>query len=53
LISEGSLGIEMGFTLDDLALSIHPHPTFPEALAEAAEAALGKAIHIYQPKEKK
>ena len=50
LISEASLGIEMGFTLDDLALTIHPHPTFPEAMMEAAEAALGKAIHIWQPK---
>lgn len=50
LISEGALGLEMGITLDDLALTIHPHPTFPEALAEAAEAALGKAIHLYQKK---
>ena len=50
LISEAALGIEMGFTLDDLALTIHPHPTFPEAMMEAAEAALGKAIHIWQGK---
>lgn len=50
LISEAALGMEMGFTLEDLALTIHPHPTFPEALMEAAEVALGKAIHIWQPK---
>jgi dihydrolipoamide dehydrogenase len=46
LISEASLAIEMGATLDDIALTIHPHPTMPEAIMEAAENALGKAIHI-------
>ncbi len=50
MISSAALGIEMGFTLEDLALTIHPHPTFPEALAEAAEATLGRAIHIFQNK---
>lgn len=50
LISEAALGMEMGMTLDDLALTIHPHPTFPEALPEAAEATLGKAIHLFQKK---
>lgn len=52
LISEGVLAIEMGATLEDLALSIHPHPTLPEGLMEAAEAALGKAIHILTPKRR-
>ncbi|MCI2431170.1 dihydrolipoyl dehydrogenase, partial [Candidatus Acetothermia bacterium] len=52
LISEAVLAIEMGATLEDLALSIHPHPTLPEGLMEAAEAALGKAIHIINPKKK-
>ncbi|PSN84222.1 dihydrolipoyl dehydrogenase [Candidatus Marsarchaeota G2 archaeon ECH_B_SAG-F08] len=46
LISELSLAIEMGATLEDLSSTIHPHPTFPEALMEAAEAAQGKAIHV-------
>jgi len=46
LISEAALAIEMGATLDDLALTVHPHPTLPEALMEASEAAKGKAIHI-------
>ena len=46
LISEGTLAIEMGATLEDIALTIHPHPTLPETLMEAAENALGKAIHI-------
>jgi dihydrolipoamide dehydrogenase len=52
LISEAVLAIEMGATLEDLALSIHPHPTLPEGLMEAAEAALGRAIHILMPKRK-
>ena len=46
LISELSLAMEMGATVEDLALTVHPHPTFPEAIMEAAEAALGAAIHI-------
>lgn len=46
LISEGALAIEMGATIEDIALTIHPHPTLPEGIMEAAEAAMGKAIHI-------
>lgn len=46
LISEGALAIEMGATLEDIALTIHPHPTLPETIMEAAENALGRAIHI-------
>lgn len=46
LISELALAIEMGATLEDLALTVHPHPTFPEGLMEAAERALGRAIHV-------
>jgi dihydrolipoamide dehydrogenase len=49
LISEAALAIEMGATLDDLALTVHPHPTLPEALMEATEAAKGKAINILNP----
>jgi dihydrolipoamide dehydrogenase len=52
MISEAVVAIEMGATLEDLALSIHPHPTLPEGLMEAAEAALGKAIHILTPKRR-
>jgi len=50
LISEAALAIKMGTTLDDLALTIHPHPTLSESLMEAAEATMGKAIHIFNPK---
>jgi dihydrolipoamide dehydrogenase len=46
LISEAALALEMGATLEDLALTVHPHPTMPEAIMEAAEAAKGRAIHI-------
>jgi dihydrolipoamide dehydrogenase len=48
LISEAALAIEMGARLQDLALTIHPHPTLGETMMEAAEAALGHAIHIIQ-----
>jgi dihydrolipoamide dehydrogenase len=50
IISEGALAVEMGATLEDIGFTIHPHPTLPEAIMEAAEAAKGKAIHIYQRK---
>jgi dihydrolipoamide dehydrogenase len=52
LIGEAVLAIEMGAQLEDLAASIHPHPTLSEALAEAAEVALERAIHIYHPRLK-
>ena len=50
LISEGALAIEMGATVEDLALTVHPHPTLPETLMEAAEATLGHPIHIFKPR---
>ncbi len=46
LISEGALAIEMCAVLQDLALTVHPHPTLPEAVREAASVALGEAIHV-------
>ncbi|MDG6977758.1 MAG: dihydrolipoyl dehydrogenase [Nitrososphaerota archaeon] len=45
LISEAALAIEMGATVDDIALTMHPHPTLPEAIMEAAESAAGRPIH--------
>lgn len=48
LISEAALAIEMGARLEDLAMTIHPHPTLGETMMEAAEATLGHAIHIIQ-----
>ena len=52
LIGEGVIALEMGATLEDIGLSIHPHPTLTEGIMEAAEAAHGKAIHIVNPKPK-
>ncbi len=48
IIAEMGLAIEMGATLEDVALTVHAHPTLPETIMEAAEAAMGKAIHIFQ-----
>ncbi|MGZ3722594.1 MAG: dihydrolipoyl dehydrogenase [Bdellovibrionales bacterium] len=48
LISEAVLAIEMQARVEDLALTIHPHPTLGETMMEAAEATLGHAIHIIQ-----
>lgn len=45
LIAELGLAIEMGTTLEDLALTIHAHPTLGELVMEAAEVALGRPIH--------
>lgn len=50
LISEAALALEMGAHVEDLALTVHPHPTLPETMMEAAEATLGHAIHIFQKK---
>jgi dihydrolipoamide dehydrogenase len=49
LIAEGNLAIEMGACLEDLIVSIHPHPTFSEAIMEAAEAARHKSVHLMKP----
>ncbi len=50
LIGEGVIALEMGATLEDIGLCVHPHPTLTEGIMEAAEAAHGKAIHILNPK---
>ncbi|MFB6070524.1 MAG: dihydrolipoyl dehydrogenase [Halanaeroarchaeum sp.] len=46
LIAELGLAVEMGATLEDVAGTIHTHPTLSEAVMEAAENALGHAIHV-------
>jgi dihydrolipoamide dehydrogenase len=50
MIAEGVLAIEMGATAQDLALTIHPHPTLSETIMEAAEVAGGHCTHIYKKK---
>ncbi|MEM3180792.1 MAG: dihydrolipoyl dehydrogenase [Candidatus Micrarchaeaceae archaeon] len=53
MITEAALAIEMGATVDDIASTIHPHPTYSEAVQEAAEAALGNPIHYFYGKSLK
>lgn len=50
LISEGVLAVEMGAVAEDLAASIHPHPTLSETVMEAAELFHGQATHMYTSK---
>ncbi|MFB6131912.1 MAG: dihydrolipoyl dehydrogenase [Halanaeroarchaeum sp.] len=45
LVAEIGLAVEMGATLEDVAHTIHTHPTLSESVMEAAENALGRAIH--------
>ncbi|MFQ3476397.1 dihydrolipoyl dehydrogenase [Halonotius sp. F2-221B] len=44
-VAEATLALELDASLDDITTTMHAHPTFPETLVEAAEAAQGEAIH--------
>lgn len=46
MIAEGVLALEMGALAEDLALTIHAHPTLTETAGEVAELFLGSATHI-------
>jgi dihydrolipoamide dehydrogenase len=46
LIAELAVAMELGASAEDLARSVHAHPTLPEAVKEAALAVAGRAIHI-------
>ncbi len=46
LISEGALALEMHAFLEDIGLTVHPHPTLGEGMMEAAMNGLGHAIHV-------
>ncbi|MBX3335673.1 MAG: dihydrolipoyl dehydrogenase [Nitrospira sp.] len=50
LIAEGVLAIEMGAVAEDLATSIHAHPTLSETVMEAAESFTGSPTHLFIPK---
>ncbi len=52
MISEGALAMEMGALAEDMALTIHPHPTLSETEGETAEIFLGSATHILSRKGK-
>ena len=53
LISEAALAIEMCCDVEDIALTIHPHPTVSETIAQAAEIFEGSITDLYMPKKKK
>ncbi|MDG1400823.1 MAG: dihydrolipoyl dehydrogenase [Candidatus Binatia bacterium] len=46
LIAEAAVAMEMGASSEDLARSVHAHPTLPEAVKEAALAVDGRALHM-------
>jgi dihydrolipoyl dehydrogenase len=52
LIAEAALALEMGAYLEDVALTVHAHPTLPEAFMEACKVALGEAIHALNRPER-
>lgn len=52
LIQSVAIAMKMKATTEDIANTIHAHPSLPEAILEAAEAALGQAIHVAPAKKK-
>ena len=52
LISETALAIEMGCDAEDIALTIHPHPTLSESIMMASEIYEGTITDLYIPKKK-
>lgn len=51
LIAETVLALEMGADMEDLGLTIHPHPTLSETVFFAAEIAEGSITDLYLPKK--
>ncbi|HKO88981.1 MAG TPA: dihydrolipoyl dehydrogenase [Burkholderiales bacterium] len=52
LLAEMVLALEMGADMEDIALTVHPHPTLSETPNFAAEVALGSITDIFVPKKK-
>ena len=50
LIGEAALAIEMGAVVEDISLTIHPHPTLTETISNAAEMIDGTITDLYHPK---
>jgi dihydrolipoamide dehydrogenase len=46
LLAEAALAIELGARLEDVAETVHAHPTLPEAFMEACKVALGCPVHV-------
>ncbi|MBO1924367.1 dihydrolipoyl dehydrogenase [Thiomicrorhabdus sp. 6S3-12] len=53
LVAEAMLAIEMGADMQDIGLTIHPHPTLSETICFAAEMAEGTITDLMPPKKKK
>ena len=51
LISEITLAVEMGCDVEDIALTIHPHPTLSESIMMASEIFEGTITDLYMPKK--
>ncbi|RFC34971.1 MAG: dihydrolipoamide dehydrogenase [Candidatus Nitrotoga sp. SPKER] len=52
LIAETVLALEMGANMEDIALTIHPHPTLSETVGFGAEIAEGSITDLYMPRKK-
>ncbi|MDP1997119.1 MAG: dihydrolipoyl dehydrogenase [Gallionella sp.] len=52
LIAEAVLALEMGADMEDIGLTIHPHPTLSETLGFAAELAEGTITDLLMPRKK-
>jgi dihydrolipoamide dehydrogenase len=52
LIAEGCLAVTSAMHFEDLTLTIHPHPTLPESIEEAAEEVADRGIHTIPKSEK-
>jgi dihydrolipoamide dehydrogenase len=52
LITEAVLALEMGASAEDLALTIHPHPTLSESIGLAAELAEGTITDMLPPRKR-
>ena len=52
LIAEAVLALEMGADMEDIGLTIHPHPTLSETLGFAAEMAAGTITDLLPPRRK-
>jgi len=48
LIGEGVLAMEMGAVTEDLAMTIHAHPSLSETIMEAAQRLMGSSTHFFQ-----
>jgi dihydrolipoamide dehydrogenase len=48
LIAEGALAVQLGATADDLAWTVHAHPTLPEAVLEATLGYWDSMIHYHK-----